>query len=122
MGKFEKYANKKLKFRIDDTDLEIDFRVRDRIELASIHEVKKQEDQYVRLIEFCTKLLKRSYPNEPEGEFDGFLTTNMEKFLEEIMVGANLATRDMFKRKEAGEFRKEADKGGVPAEANAKPE
>jgi len=121
MGKFEKYANKKLKFTIDGTDLEIDFRVRDRIELASIHEVKKQEEQYARLITFCTELLKRSYPTEPVEIFDGFLTTNMEKFLEEIMVGANLATREMFKR-QGGEFRKENDKGGIPAEVNAKPE
>jgi len=121
MGKFEKYTNKKLKFKIDEVDLEIDFRVRDRIELAAIHEIKTQADQYGRLIEFCTKLLVRSYPEEKDvAVFENFLTTNMEKFLEEIMVGANLATREMFRR--PGEFRKEeGNKGGVPAEANAKP-
>jgi len=121
MGKFEKYTNKKLKFTIDGTDLEIDFRVRDRLELASIHELKKPEDQYEKLIVFCTKLLTRSYPDELPGGFDGFLVTNLELFLEEVMVGANLATRAAFK-KSGGDFRKEGNQGGVQEEVAKKPE
>lgn len=115
MGKFDKYTNRKMKMTIDGQELDIEFQVRDRIELAAIHECKNQADQYGKLIVFCTKILTRSYPTEDEKAFDGFLSTNIEKFLEEIMVGANLATREQFAKQRGNDFRKEAnDKGGVP--------
>ncbi len=120
MGKFERYAKRKMKFKIDGTDLDIEFKVRDRIELASIHECKNQGQQYEKLIDFCTRLLVRSYPDEDEETLCNFLSTNLEKFIEEIMVGANLAKREQFARRSA-DFRKEEekkdDKGGVPAVA-----
>jgi len=123
MGKFERYAKRKMKFNIDGEELEIEFKVRDRIELASIHECKNQGQQYEKLIEFCTKLLVRSYPDEEKETLDNFLSTNLEKFIEEIMVGANLAKREQFARRNA-DFRKaeekKDDKGGVPANAPAR--
>ena len=122
MGKFEKYANRKMKMTIDGQELEIEFLVRDRIELAVIHESKNQPEQYDKLITFCTKLLSRSYPSEPAESFDGFLSTNLEKFLEEIMVGSNLATKEQFMKQKANAgFRQEGNQGGVQAEAAAKP-
>jgi hypothetical protein len=122
MGKFDKYVNRKMKINIDGVDMEIEFLVRDRIELAALHETKKQDDQYNKLIDFCLKLLKRSYPSEPDGAFDGFLSTNLEKFIEEIMVGANLATREQFAKK-SGDFRKkENDTGGISGIPPAKQE
>jgi tRNA/tmRNA/rRNA uracil-C5-methylase (TrmA/RlmC/RlmD family) len=123
MGKFDKYTNRKMKFSIDGEDLEIEFKVRDRIELAAIHECKNQSEQYDKLITFCGKLMARSYPTEPPESFDGFLVRNLETFLEEVMIGANLATKEQFtKQKEVhgGDFRKEGNQGGVQKEAHAK--
>jgi hypothetical protein len=125
MGKFERYAKRKMSFKIDEVDMDIEFKVKDRIELATIHECKNQGQQYEKLIDFCTRLLVRSYPNEDEETLCNFLSTNLEKFIEEIMVGANLAKREQFAQRNA-DFRKKEekkdDKGGVPADAPAKQE
>ena len=122
MSKFEKYANKKLKIIVNGEQLEVEFLVRDRLELATIHECKNQTDQYARLITFCTNILKRSYPEEDPTQLEGFLAINLEAFIEEVMVATNLATREMF-RKQRGDFRPEKqetdDKGGVPSDADA---
>jgi len=123
MGKFERYTKKKMKFKIDELDLEIEFKVRDRIELATIHEHKNQSEQYGKLIDFCSKLLVRSYPDEDPETLEGFLTTNLEKFIEEVMVGANLAKREQFAQRNA-DFRqkekKKDDEGRVQTDAPAR--
>lgn len=115
MGKFDRFKNKKVKISVGGEELEVFFKVEDRLELATIHECRDQTKQYKLLIEFCTNLLKRSYPDDEVSGFEGFLSVNLEAFLEEVMCATNLSTKELFDQKR-GDFRKkeENDKGGVP--------
>jgi hypothetical protein len=125
MGKFEKYCLKP-KFSVNGEDFEIDFKVRDRIELAAIYDKKDNQEKYKLMIDFCEKLILRSYPppdctckelNLPEGKYcpacieelkkiDAFLTLNMEKFISELMISTNLIKREDFNKAVEDEAKK----------------
>ena len=105
MGKFEKYCLKP-KFSVNGEDFEIDFKVRDRIELAAIYDKKDNQEKYKLMIDFCEKVILRSYPSENASEVDAFLTLNMEKFISELMIATNLIKRDDFNKAVEDEAKK----------------
>ena len=113
MNKFSKYANRKLHLNVRGEELDIEFKVKDRLELTTIHETKERTEQYNKLITFCTNIIQRSYPDETADTIENFLATNLESFIEELMIESNLATREMF-AKPKGDFRSEENnQGGV---------
>ena len=105
MGKFERYCMKP-KFSVNGEEFEIDFRVRDRIELAAIYDKKDAQEKSIATIDFCEKLIMRSYPSETAADVDAFLTINMEKFISELMIAANLVKREDYDKLLADEAKK----------------
>lgn len=100
MSKFAKYKGK-INFAVNGEPIELDFKVQDRIELASIYETQLAKDKYGKLLTFCQMLLKRSYPEDTDDEINDFLKTNIDSFIEELMIGAGIVKRgDVQKKKD----------------------
>ena len=100
MSKFQKYVGK-LNFEVKGEPFCIDFRVRDRIVLASIYDNTTNQSKYAAMSEFCIAIIMKNYPEETKEEVESFLTSNMDEFITELMISASLMKReDITKAKE----------------------
>jgi hypothetical protein len=97
MGKFDRYKGK-LNFDVNGEHFETEFLVSDRMEITSIQDIRGVADKYNKMLEFCRKVIKRSYPTETEEDINAFLALNFEAFVEELMITSGIAKRVDFEK------------------------
>jgi len=101
MGKFDRYVGK-LKFKAGGEDFEVAFLVEDRIAIASVYDHKDMETRYKMLIDICSRIISRSYPDESKESINGFLVKYVDEFYTRLMVASGITTeQEMESAKEA---------------------
>jgi nucleoside diphosphate kinase len=93
MSKFEKYTGKVV-FEVKGEKFELTFLVKDRIMLASIYDNKDMKTRAMAMVEFCTEMITRAYPEEKKEDVEAFLVKNMEDFITQFMVAAGIIKKE----------------------------
>jgi hypothetical protein len=109
-GLFSKYMGK-LAVEIDGKTLELDVRLKDKQKIMSLStkfQDKINEETLQALTAVYMEILKRSYPDTPESEFEGFLLHKSEDFMTALSIAFGWTTKekidaDIEKRKKQGE-------------------
>ena len=96
MGKFEKYTGK-LSFEVAEEKFDVTFLVKDRIRLAAIYDNKEMKARAEAMVDFCTDVITRAYPDEKKEDVEAFLVKNMEEFLTQFMVAAGIIKKEDLK-------------------------
>lgn len=86
-----------MKIQVKDETFELDFKVEDRLTLAGIMSKGSNLDKLSGLNEFCVDIMKRAYPSESEEDIKSYLSTHIDAFLEEVLVGCGLTTHEQIK-------------------------
>jgi len=95
MGRFAKLMGK-LEFKIKDMDFVLVPTMGDNRELMGIMNNKKLEemDKINQMSNFITKLIMKSYPEEPKEEIEAVVEFNLPILMKEILIGFGWTTHD----------------------------
>lgn len=83
------------------------------VRLSDAKEKGKLDGGYDAFFTYAKKLLKQSYPDQPEQVMDDFLKLNSNVFFDELMIGFGFITREKLKEAYAAKF---AAATGTPVE------
>jgi hypothetical protein len=74
---------------------------------------RDKDNEFVRGVNLLTRLMKKSYPTEPEEDLEAFVVANYKDFLEQMMVALGWTTKD--KLSEVKKVKEEKPKTGLAA-------
>ncbi len=99
---FKAYLGK-LEVNIDGKTLDLDVRLKDKQKIMSlVSKFGKEsipEEKLNELADIFKEILKRSYPDTPEEEFDGFLLHKFEDFMTELSIAFGWTTKKELEKK-----------------------
>jgi len=95
MGRFNRYLGK-FEIKIDDEELELEVGIGDIAEWMSIQRkyAGKSRKMLEGLAELFEKIIKRSYPEEPEEEVKAFVSKKAITLLTELTIAFGWSSRE----------------------------
>jgi hypothetical protein len=92
MGRFEAYKGK-TEIEVDGEKLALDISKSEKLEILSVYKEGKNMAMD-KLYEIIGKIVKKSYPQEPEDELEEFVAKRFELILIELSVYYKWTTRE----------------------------
>lgn len=112
---FSKYLGK-LEVDVDGEILELDARLKDKQRIMSLMSKFGEEiteDSLEKLTQVYMEILKRSYPDVPEEQFEAFLLHKLESFMTGLAVAFEWTTKDELEKKMKERVKKGIERAGV---------
>jgi len=94
MGRFDSYLSGKLEIKVDDQELELDVRMKDKRKFKTLSSGKADEAMLEKIDNTIIEILVRSYKDEPRPALEAFYSKNDVEFLNELLIAFGWLKRE----------------------------